>query len=192
MVRMYARAVVVLALSVMAVGCQKKAASLSLEPKEFLPMERKGKTVQLKAQTKDDRNIFVATVQPTWTSKDPSVASVDAEGIITAVSTGQTEVVGSFEGLSAAVPVTVRIVGSVELTPAGPHKLRMGRSLKLVAVVKDDHGTVMEGERVIFKTIGYAVDVEQDGTVTGQALGETQVVAVAKGQEARVRFDVTD
>lgn len=173
-------------------GCDKKPASLALEPREFLPLEKKGKTVVVKAQTKDDRNVFIAAVQPSWASKDESVATVDAQGTITATGTGATEIVATHEGLTAILPITVRIVGSVEVEPNAPQKLRMGKSIKVKVTVKDDKGQVMPAEKFQFKTVGYAVDADPDGTITAQATGETTLVVLAKDKEARVKFEVTE
>ncbi|MBI5494996.1 MAG: Ig-like domain-containing protein [Deltaproteobacteria bacterium] len=173
-------------------ACDKKPASLSLEPRELLPFEKKGKTVQLKAQTKDDRGIFLATVTPAYESSDPSVASVDDKGVITAEGTGKADIKATFEGVSASVPVTVKIVGSVEIEPSEPQKLRMGKTMKVKVTVKDDRGNVLPGEKFVFKTSGYTIDPDPDGTIAGVAVGEATLIAISQNKEARLKFDVTE
>lgn len=173
-------------------GCQAKPAALVIEPAQFLPLERKGKTVQLKAQTKDSRNIFIAVVQPQWKSSDPGVATVGPDGLVTAVGTGTATITGEFEGVSATVPVEVRVVGTVEVEPKEPQKMKLGKTLKVNSIVKDDRGRVLAGEKVMFKNIGDAIGVDPDGTVTAQALGEAVLVVRAKDKEARVSFTVVD
>ncbi|MEW5854273.1 MAG: Ig-like domain-containing protein [Myxococcota bacterium] len=173
-------------------ACQKQPASLVIEPNKFLPLERKGKTVQLKAQTKDDRNIFIATVQPEWSSSDPSVATVGPDGLVTAQGTGKTVITGKTQGVEGSVEVDVRIVGAVEVEPKEPQKLKLGKTMKFKAVVKDDRGNVMPNEKILWRAAGYAIDVDQDGLVTAQALGESTLVAQAKDKETRVPFVVVD
>ncbi len=173
-------------------ACDKKPASLSLEPRTFLPLEKKGKTVQLKAQTKDEKGVFVATVTPVYRSGDDTVASVDDKGLITAVGSGKTDITATLDGLTAAVPVEVRVVGSVAFEPSTPQKLRMGKSMKVKVIIKDDKGNVLPNEKFLFKTAGYTVDPDPDGTISGVATGESELIAVAKDKEARLKFEVTD
>jgi len=173
-------------------ACEKKPVAMTIEPTALLPFERKGKTAQLKAQLKDDRGIFVATAKPSWESSDPSVATVDDTGLITAAGTGKANITGTQDGISASVPVDVKIVGTVEITPKDPQKLRMRKDLKLTVVVKDDRGNVLAGEKIRFKTAGYAIDVDPEGLVHAQAVGESSVIAQAGDKEARLLFTVTD
>lgn len=189
--RLIAAGVLVSVVTIIA-ACDKKPATMSIEPATLLPFEKKGKTAQLKAQLKDDRGIFVATAHPHWESSDVSVATVSEDGLITAMGTGKTTITGTEQGISASLPVDVKLVGSVEITPNTPQKLKMGKDTKISVVVKDDRGNVLPGEKVRFKTVGYAVDVDPEGLVHGQAVGETTVVAVAQDKEARVVFTVTD
>jgi hypothetical protein len=175
-----------------AVACAKQPAMLSVEPASILPMERKGKSVKLKAQTKDDRGIFIATVQPEWVSSDPGVAVVAVDGTVTSVSSGKATVTGTFANVSSGIAVEVRLVGSLELSPNTPQKLRMGKNMKVKATVKDDHGQELPAEKVVFRTSGHAIGVEQDGTVTGQAVGDSVLVAGAKDKEARLSFAVDE
>lgn len=173
-------------------GCEKKPASLTLEPREFLPLDKKGKTVQLKAQTKDDRGIFLATVVPAYSSGDATVASVDDKGLITATGSGKTQITGTVGELTASVPVEVRIVGSVEVEPNTPQKMRMSRTMKVKITIKDDKGNVMPGEKFTLRTPGNCIDADPDGTITAQATGESTLVVQARDKEARVKFEVTD
>lgn len=173
-------------------ACEKEPASLNVEPKEFPVLEKKAKTIQLKAQTKDDRGIFIATVQPLWTSSDESVATVDMNGQISAVGTGHAEIKGVFKNVQATIPVDVKIIGSVELEPSAPQKIKMGKSFKTTVTVKDDKGRVLTGEKVLYRTGGYCVDVEADGTVVGQAVGECTVIAYVKDKDGRVKVEVVE
>lgn len=71
---------------------------------------------------KDAKETLVATVNPsdaddatvTWTSSDPSVATVDENGLVTALAGGTTKITASAGGKSADCMVTVNVPGNTE------------------------------------------------------------------------------
>ncbi|QHW29837.1 hypothetical protein GZH47_02635 [Paenibacillus rhizovicinus] len=62
---------------------------------------------QVSATVRDQNNSVMNKRNVNWTSSTPAVATVDGSGTITAVSTGSTTVTASYNGLSAAIPVTI-------------------------------------------------------------------------------------
>ena len=66
----------------------------------------RGATVQLRAQVRDQRARVMAGVAVAWASNDPSVASVDGLGLVTAVDNGRATIsatVGSATGRATVV-----------------------------------------------------------------------------------------
>ncbi len=68
-----------------------------------------GETVQLTATVLDRNEHPVAGVAVAWTSSDTGVATVDEEGLVTAVSSGDARITASHGGFSATVQVEVDI-----------------------------------------------------------------------------------
>jgi peptidoglycan/xylan/chitin deacetylase (PgdA/CDA1 family)/uncharacterized protein YjdB len=95
-----------------------------------------GGTQQFSAMATDQNGLAMGGVTFTWTSSDPTIATVDANGIATAVGTGKTHIIASAQGTSSnsasltvnlpdtSVPLTITrlsppmaLVGSGDLIP---------------------------------------------------------------------------
>jgi acid phosphatase type 7 len=68
-----------------------------------------GATVQLTAQARDRRNKPVAGVTFTWSSSAPSTASVNASGVVSAVSHGAATITATVGGISGTSAITVTV-----------------------------------------------------------------------------------
>jgi hypothetical protein len=66
-----------------------------------------GQTILLVASPKDRNGLVLTGRSVTWASSNARVATVDANGNVTALSAGTTAISALSEGISAAVPVTV-------------------------------------------------------------------------------------
>ncbi len=85
-------------------GVTMAAVSASLEP---------GETALVTGVPRDARGRALAGRVLTWSSSDPAVARVSAEGIVTALAPGVAQIVASSEGRTAAVSFSVRpLVGT--------------------------------------------------------------------------------
>jgi hypothetical protein len=73
-----------------------------------------------------------------WSSENPSVASVTADGLVTAVSNGAVDVTAEHGQLSAAVGIAVRQDAAVILFDTDAVELARGQTLQLVPVVLDE------------------------------------------------------
>jgi hypothetical protein len=72
---------------------------------------------QLVAVPKNAEGVSLANRTVTWASNDPSIATVTATGLVTAIALGSTNVVATSEGVSTAVPVSVTAaVGELDIT----------------------------------------------------------------------------
>lgn len=162
------------------------------KPNEMLPLDRKGKSVQLSAGAVDKNGLWVNIVKPGWSSTDESVVTVDVTGKVTAVGSGHAEVIATLKGFTTKVPLDVKIVGSVELDPAEALTLKMGEEKKFKALVKDDRGKVVGDAKVTWTMQGYAADVDQSGLARGQAVGEAVLVAQSASETARVKITVVE
>ena len=142
---------------------------------------------------------FTATVSPAdatdrkivWSSSDPSVATVDANGTVSAKGAGTVTITAKAGGKTASVKVTVKTpvvpVSSVSLS-GGVSALQVGGSTRFKASVAPADATD--------KTVTWAssdtkvATVDASGTVSAKAAGTVTVTAKAGGKTASVKVTV--
>ena len=132
-----------------------------------------------------------ATVQPegatnkavTWTSKDESIATVDANGIVTAVGLGNTLVTattvdGGFKAFSSIHVVPIEVT-SVVVSPA-THTLNEGETVTLRATVYPENAT---DKTVTWSSLNPAkATVDENGVVTAKQAGLVAIMASCGGK----------
>ena len=127
---------------------------------------------------------LTATVQPedatdktvTWSSSNEAVATVDAEGKVTAKALGKAVITASCGDASATCAVTVVAtpVESVTLNQTTA-SLRVGQTVTLTATVQPEDAT---DKTVTWSSSNEAVaTVDAEGKVTAMALGEAVITA---------------
>ena len=114
----------------------------------------------------------------TWASSDDSVATVDAEGKVRAVSLGEATIKATSGNVSATCKVTVVAtpIESIHLS-ASSWSGKVGETIKLTANVLPDDAT----DKTVTWTSGDAsvATVDAEGKVTAVSLGETVITASA-------------
>lgn len=153
-----------------------------------------GRTVQLTATVRDSRGEVVSGRTPTWTSADPSVASVNAEGVVTGVAPGgPIQITGTVDGRSGATSVTVtpRPVVAVRVTPVNPTVV-LGQTVQLTATALDADGGELAGRPFIWESSNVAVaSVSSSGLVTGVSVGGPVVIgATSEGRRGSTAVTV--
>ncbi|MBX6363196.1 MAG: Ig-like domain-containing protein [Gemmatimonadetes bacterium] len=141
---------------------------------------------QLSAVARDaNGNPLVRTL--TWTSANPQVAAVDANGRVTGVGPGTTTVTATVEGVSAPpVQVEVKQVPVAAVT-IGPRTatIGIGETVQLVAIPRDSSGRPLGRRTISWSSDNPAVaTVNAAGVVTGHAEGKATVTATCEGQSA--------
>jgi uncharacterized protein YjdB len=129
----------------------------------------------------------------TYTSNAPSVASVSAAGVVTALSAGSASIVVTCEGktATASITVTAPTVSSVDVTP-GSSTLSAGNTVQLTAVAKDNNGTVIPGVAITWSTSdGSVASVTSAGLVTAVSSGSASITATAAGVLGIATISVT-
>ena len=81
-------------------------ATVTVEPDSAVVVA--GDTVRLTARVLDQRARVISGAPVTWTSGDPTVAAVDATGLVTGLKEGQANVTAASGPASASTPLTVR------------------------------------------------------------------------------------
>ncbi len=148
-----------------------------------------GDSTQAAAIVRDSAARVIAGVVPTWTSSDPTIASVSGTGVVTALRPGgPIAIIGSlFTGqLSAFAQLTVvpRPVASITLTPTVA-TLIQDSLVTLAPTIRDDRGTIVTGRVVTWSTLATDVaTVSASGVVSAIGAGITTLTASLDGVRA--------
>jgi len=143
-----------------------------------------GESRTLVAETESDGTVEATSLVVYWTSLDAEVVGIDGTSL-TAVAVGATEVVATVGALSDTVPVTVRgPVASLEIVPDSA-VVAEGGSVALAVVAMSADGSVLEGVEALWSSEDPTVaTVDEEGVVTGVALGTVEITAESEGVSA--------
>jgi uncharacterized protein YjdB len=151
-----------------------------------------GSTLQLTLTALDASSNEVAGRAAAWASQDTTVATVSADGLVTARGLGVVQLQAVVDGRSAfsVVSVVPTRVGAIALTPSSP-SVQVGGSLQLAARVTDAGGTELRDRLVFWQSSNGAVAlVTSTGLVRGQSAGTATVTASSEGRSATVNVTV--
>ncbi len=154
-----------------------------------------GETVRLAATVQDQNGQTMSDAAVAWASGDPSVATVDASGLVTAVANGSTTVTASTGAISATVGVTVeQRPASVDVGPATSTLASVGDTVRLSAQVLDAKlNPVGAVEGVTWSSDDPSVaTVDADGLVTAVENGSASVTASFEDFSATATVAVAD
>lgn len=161
---------------------EREVATLELAPVALAL--RVGRTAPLVARPLDvDGQLLTGRVVE-FTSATPTVATVNAQGIVTGVAVGSAVITARIAGRSAQAAVTVspEPVATVVLAPARD-SLRIGETLTLTATVRDANDRVLDDRSVGWSTTDAAIaTVGSTGVVTARAVGTVTISAVSEGR----------
>jgi uncharacterized protein YjdB len=143
-----------------------------------------GQTVQLTATPRDANGNPLVGRSITWSSSNPTAASVNGTGLVTGVVAGSATITATSEGQSgtAAITVTHVPVASVTVTPASA-SLNDGQTVQLTATPRDANGAPLSGRAVTWSSNNTSVaTVNGSGLVTGVTAGSATITATSEGQ----------
>jgi Tol biopolymer transport system component/uncharacterized protein YjdB len=126
-----------------------------------------------------------------WTSSQPSIASVSASGVVTAVAEGTAQIDATSEGKSgSAIIVVNRVpVASVVIAPATLSLLE-GETGTLTAVAKDANGAVLGDRAISWRSSDITIaPVYANGQILAIRPGAVTITAESEGKSATL--DVT-
>jgi hypothetical protein len=151
-----------------------------------------GSSVQLTAIPKDDRGTRLTGRDIGWSSSNPSVASVSANGLLTGLAEGTSTITASSEGKSASgsVNVTPVPVASVSIDPPSA-TLDLGEDAQLIATARSASGTPLTGRPFMWETTDETIaSVTQTGLVTAHGIGTVTISATAEGRTGAATITV--
>jgi len=156
--------------------------SIAVSPfQSSLPL---GESEQLTATGSfSDGTVQDLTQSATWTPVAPTIASASAQGLVTGVSEGVTQVSADYQGVTGSASITVGVPALLSIT-LGPNQssLPLGESEPLTATGNFSYGAPQNlTQSVTWTSSGAAIAVTAQGTVTAQKLGVARVFAVYQG-----------
>ena len=150
-----------------------------------------GGTQQLTATPLDANGNPLSGRAVSWTTSAPGVATVDANGLVTAVATGSATITATSEGKSGTSAITVQVpVASVSVSPTAATIL-VGGTQQLTATPLDADGNPLSGRTVTWVSSNTAVaTVSASGLVTGVAPGSATITATSEGKSGTATITV--
>lgn len=141
---------------------------------------RLGKTLTLQVETRDASGNKITGRRVTWSSFNPNVAAVDANGVVTGVGLGGSIITARADGATAQMDVKVQpVVASVVLSPATT-TVEEGSTKSLTVAVSDKDGLALAGRLVTFSSSNPNVaTVNAEGVVVGVTVGRAVISAFA-------------
>ncbi len=154
-----------------------------------------GATAALAAEVTDADGNVVRDRRVVWVSADPSIATVNENGVVAGVNAGRVNVAASVEGKSAVASVSVvALPAKVASVSIAPHdvSLFVAAGTNLVATAVDTRGVAVTGRPVVWTTNNAAVaSVSQTGRVTGLLPGTAVITAIVDGAAGNANVSVS-
>ena len=144
-----------------------------------------GQNAALSAEALNDIGNVIGGVDIDWASSNPSVASVNGAGQVTAQGPGVANITASAEGLTAVMPTVVTEPSSsdpvsLRVGPASFTLTGVGSTRQLSLTARDASGSVVSTPQVAWETSNPSVaTVNSSGTVTARGIGTAIITAVA-------------
>ena len=141
-----------------------------------------GQTVQLTATPRSSGGAALTGRTIAWSSSDDAIATVDQNGLVTAVAEGTASITAASEGVQGTANVAIRIpVSSVEIAPATASIL-VGATQQLTVTIRGPQSQVLTGRAVTWTSSDETVaTVDSNGLVSGVASGSVTITATSEG-----------
>ncbi|WP_420615296.1 Ig-like domain-containing protein [Candidatus Palauibacter sp.] len=164
--------------------------SISISP-SVLRFEALGDTARLVAEVRDRNGEVVRSARVTWESGDPSVATVDATGLATAVRNGTASIAAAAEGASGTAEVTVdQVVAALEVSPSSVD-LALEDSLRLRVEAADANGHPVTDFGLVWRSTDESIaTVDATGLVIGVGIGMATIRATSGAASADAGVEV--
>ncbi|HTE47308.1 MAG TPA: Ig-like domain-containing protein [Gemmatimonadaceae bacterium] len=152
--------------------------SVSLSSTSLAP----GQTTTATAVVRDSAATVVTGLPIAWSSSDNTVATVNSEGLVTAVSAGAATITATTGGVGGTAALTVQSVAGSVTVSLTDNPLTVGKTTTATATVRDGSGNTMSGQTVTWSsnTTGVAT-VSSTGVITSVAVGTATITATSNG-----------
>lgn len=148
-----------------------------------------GKTTGFQAVYYDSLGNAATGVAFQWSSADPAIASVDANGQVSGKQAGQTRIAASARGIASA-PAMLTVVANpnqvarVIVTPDSG-QVTIGGTLQFNAVARNLNGDLLSGKTFTWRSADAAIaSINSNGLTTGLKTGKVNIIASVDGVES--------
>ena len=166
------------------------AATVTISPDSarlFVPND----SVRFSARVTDGSGSDVPNAEVTWTTLDPSVASVNNSGLARAVGNGTARIVASSIGVADTALLRVAFERSVRISPSSD-LVQVGDTVRFTATALDASGHPIPGALFTWSSTNEAIaTVDGFGLVRGHAAGSSTIRAVSEGDTGTAVVTVT-
>jgi len=151
-----------------------------------------GQTQQFAVSARDANNNAMTGAPITWSSSDPTVATVSSSGVATAVGNGTARITATSGRHSAAATLAVaQTTASVAVTPPSSVLSAAGATVQLSAQASDANGQTIANKTFTWTSDATGVATVSDaGVVTAVANGVAHISAAADGQSGTALVSV--
>ncbi|MXY96545.1 MAG: hypothetical protein F4Z29_02080 [Gemmatimonadetes bacterium] len=168
-------------------------ASVTVTPEKTL-LTSADETIQLTADARDREGTHIAYESVTWSSSNPSVATVSHSGLVTAKNEGQATISANIGGVSGQAVVTVEWPKPVTIVIRPTTELvfgSLGETRQLSATIFDQKGLLLENVQVTWSSSDSSVVAVDDlGLITTTGRGSALITAKAGDASATKSIEV--
>jgi uncharacterized protein YjdB len=150
-----------------------------------------GETTQATASVKDAHGTVITDRAIAWSSTNAGVATVTADGVVTAVTAGVTQIVATSEGRSGAASLTVTPAPVASVTVSVAASVGVGRTTQATATLKDARDNVLTGRSISWSSDNpNLASINAVGLVTGFVPGIVNITATSEGKSGSAPITV--
>ncbi len=195
-----------------AVTVTQRATSLFIQPAPIPPVTSLGAQVQLSVRAFDRNAVELQGATPAWFTLDPQRVTVTSTGLVTALATGNADIIATLDGVNDTSQVSIsNDPAVVRVTPDTATSTSVGDTLIFSAAVTNGAGGAITGGvswrtpdtaivrvladgRTITRTTGFARVIAQAGTRsdTGFVIATNQVAFIDIGPVTRTLTALAD
>lgn len=143
-----------------------------------------GEALQLSATPRSAKGDVLSGRTTTWASSNSASATVNANGLVSALAAGTAAITATIEGqvATATVVVVPAAVATVSVALA-PSTLEVGQSVNATATLRDARNAALAGRTVAWSSSNAAIaTVSNLGVVLPLAPGTTSITATSEGK----------
>jgi len=133
----------------------------------------------LQAQVRDASGADVPGATITWTVQDPKIVSVSADGVVTALAVGTSQIAANAVGKSGIATITVTPGAAATVTVTAPsNRVNRGSTLQLTATAQDSQGNTIANQSFLWSSSNTnTATVSATGVVSGKRSGTVTITA---------------
>ena len=163
----------------------------------FMPTIQVGNSAPFKANYINENGVADATVTINWSSSSTSIATVDKDGLVTAVAEGMVDITASSGNVSDVVTVevtdeSVMVEPKIQIIKF-PSSLEVGTQFTLEASYTNERGEVDGTVAIVWASSNTSVaTVDGNGQLTAVTEGMVSITASFGSASAMVAVEITD